>query len=58
MKKPQAKIVALLEFSENGYLESVCLFAENDRLQEILETAISRLIRPAHFGWLQRLFQR
>ncbi len=58
MNKTSAKITALLEFSETGYLRSILLDAKTDGDQKVLETALSRLFKPVHFGWLSRLIQR
>ncbi len=57
-QRSSTKITATLEFSDSGFLKSVCLNASTDTGQETLEKALRRLIIPGHFSWMRRLFTK
>lgn len=57
MKTARAKITALFEFSDTGYLQSILLDAKTDGDQKVLEKALNRLFKPGHLGWLRGLIQ-
>ncbi len=56
--KSKAKITAVFEFTEAGFLKRVFLNARTDEDAAVLERAIARLIDPSHFGWLRRLIRK
>jgi hypothetical protein len=59
IKRPEnSALIAMLEFTESGYLKTVYLCVSDDRAQKALESAIGRLIKPPHWGWFRRLFRR
>jgi hypothetical protein len=58
MSKAKGKITALFEFYSTSALKGIFLGAESEEDQKILETGLRRILKPSHFEWLKRLFQR
>jgi hypothetical protein len=58
-KRPESsELIAMLKFTESGYLKTIYLCVSDDRAQKILEKALERFVRPWHWQWFQRLFRR
>jgi hypothetical protein len=56
-KASKSNLSIVFKFSKGGWLKAILLNAETDRDQAILEKALDRLIKTAHFSWLRRLFE-
>lgn len=57
-RKSSAKISVTMEFTSNGYLQSILLNAQNEGDEAVLDRALNRLLKPDHFAWMRRLFKK
>lgn len=56
--KASEKITVTMEFTENGYLKSILMNAQNSDDEAVLERALDRLLRPGHLSWIKRLLRQ
>jgi hypothetical protein len=56
--KAKGGISALFEFNSTGNLKTICLNAESQEDQKILEKGLAKLFKPNCIEWIRRLFQK
>jgi hypothetical protein len=49
---------ALIEFTDIGRVENICIVGENEKCQAIVEYGLERLTKPSHWSWLKRRIGR